>query len=74
MSLLFVLLSLCVGLLLSTKKRSALYRAFFNAILHLSVFVQLKSVCLAFRSLVMVILSAVFLMLSSSVLLIVNAG
>ena len=74
MSLLFVLLSLCVGLLLSEMKRSALYKAFFNAIPHLSVLVQFKSVCLAFRAPVMIVLSAVFMMLSSSVVLIVDAG
>ena len=71
MSLVFVLLSLCVGLLLSSMK-SALYKAFFNAIPHLSVLVQLKSVCFAFRSPVLIILSASFLMLSSSVVLIVD--
>ena len=74
MSLLLVLLSLCVGLLLSAMKRSTLYKAFFNAIPHLSVFVQLKLVCLAFRSPVMIILSADFLMLSSNIVLIVDAG
>ena len=74
MSQVFVLRYLCVGLLLSAIKRSALYKAFFNAIPHLSVLVQLKSVCFAFRSLVMIILSAEFSMLLSSVVLIVDAG
>ena len=74
MSQIFVLLYLCVGLLLSAIKRSALYKASFNAIPHLSVLVQLKSVCFAFRSLVMIILSAEFSMLLSSVVLIVDAG
>ena len=74
MSQVFVLRYLCVGLLLSAIKRSALYKAFFNATPHLSVLVQLKSVCFAFRSLVMIILSAEFSMLLSSVVLIVDAG
>ena len=67
MSLVFVLLSLCVGLLFSVMKRSALHKAFFNVIPHLYVLVQLKSVCFAFRSPVMIILSAEFLMLLSRV-------
>ena len=74
MSLVFVLLSLCVGLLFSVMKRSALYKAFFNAIPHLSVLAQLKLVCFALRSPVMIILSAKFLMLLSNVVLIVDAG
>ena len=74
MSLLLVLLSLCAGLLLSAMKKSTLYKAFFNAIPHLSVFAQLKLVCLALRSPVMIIFSAAFLMLSSNIVLIVDAG
>ena len=72
LSLLFVLLSLCVDMLLLAMKISVLYRGFFSAIPHLSVFVQLKSVCLAFRSPVMTILSAAFLMLTSSVVVLIE--
>ena len=74
MLLVFVLLSLYVGFLISAIKRSALYKAYFNAIPHLSDLVQLKLVYFALRSPVMIILSAAFLMLSSSVVLIVEAG
>ena len=74
MSLVFFLLFLCVGLLLSAMNRSAaLYQAFFNVIPHLSVLVQLKSVCFASRSPVMIILSTEFLMLLRSMMLIVEA-
>ena len=55
-------------------KRLALYKAFLYVIYDLSVLVQLKSVCFAFRSIVMIILSAEFLMLFSSVVLLVHAG
>ena len=55
-------------------KRLAWYKDFFNAIPNLSVLVQLKSLCFALRSPVMIILSAEFLMLFSSAVLIVDAG
>ena len=74
MLLVFVLLSQCVGLLLSAIKRSGLYKVLFNAIPHLFDLVQLKSVCFALRSPVMKILSAESSILSSSVMLIVEAG
>ena len=74
MLLVFALLSLWVDLLFSAKKRSASYKAFFNATPHLSVLVQLKSVCFALRSPVMIILSTEFLMLLRSAVLIFEAG
>ena len=74
MSLVSVLLSLWVGLLLSATKRSASFKAFFNAIPHLSVLEQLKSVCFALRSPVMIILFAEFLMLLRSVVVIFEPG
>ena len=48
--------------------------AFFNAIPHLPIFVQLESVWLALRSPVMIILSVAFLMLCISDVIMEDAG
>lgn len=70
----FALLSRCLGMLFSAVKRSASDRAFFNAIRYLSVLGNLKLLCFALRSPVMITLSANIFMLFSSVIFIVDAG
>ena len=73
MSLVIVLVSLYGDLLLLAMKRSALYKAFFNAMPHISVLVQLNLVLFAFRSLVMIIYPLIF-RCYLAVVLIVDAG
>ena len=57
-----------------SREETALDRAFFNAIRYLSVLGQLKALCFALRSPVMITLSANIFMLFSSVVFIVDAG
>ena len=84
-SLLFVLLSLCVGMLVwyvgmlvcgvlvGSNKEISLVKSFFQCHTPSIRLCTVKSVCLAFRSPVMIILSAVFLMFSSIVVLMEDA-